>query len=135
MWHTLLAMPYNTLSPAESAVMIGKQTEAPYVGKYDDFFETGIYLCRQCGTPLYESKAKFDAHCGWPSFEQEIPGSVKRTLDADGDRTEISCVTCGAHLGHEFIGEGFTATNARHCVNSLSMEFVPAIVEGVNNSK
>lgn len=116
---------YNKLNKAEADVILNKATEAPFSGEYDDFFKNGIYLCRQCNTPLYESKDKFDAGCGWPSFDQEIPGRVIRTTDDDGRRTEITCAACSAHLGHVFIGEKMTAKNTRHCVNSLSLKFIP----------
>lgn len=116
-------MKLKQLTPEEKEVIINKGTESPFSGKYDDFFEEGVYTCRQCGTPLYVSDSKFDAHCGWPSFDQEIPGAVKRLPDPDGHRIEIQCTTCGAHLGHVFEGEGFTDTDARHCVNSISLEF------------
>ncbi len=118
-------MKMNPLTPAEEQVIVHQQPEAPYSGEYDDFWEEGTYICRRCNTPLYVSTAKFHAGCGWPSFDQEIPGAVKRIPDPDGQRTEIQCATCGAHLGHLFLGEGFTETNTRHCVNSLSMRFIP----------
>lgn len=116
-------MKLKHLTPAEKNVILEKGTEAPFTGEFDDFFEEGVYNCKQCGTSLYVSNAKFDAGCGWPSFDQEIPGKVKRIQDKDGRRVEIQCATCGAHLGHVFEGEGFTDSNTRHCVNSLSLEF------------
>ncbi len=116
---------YNMLSAEERYIIDSKGTEPPFTGEYDDFYEEGIYACRRCNAELYRSADKFDAHCGWPSFDQEITGAVKHLPDPDGQRTEVECVSCGGHLGHVFIGEGFTATNSRHCVNSISMKFVP----------
>ena len=116
---------YNPLSAEERYVIDAKGTEPPFTGEYDDFYEEGIYACRRCNAELYRSADKFDAHCGWPAFDQEIPGAVNHLPDPDGERTEIECVNCGGHLGHVFFGEGFTPTNSRHCVNSLSMKFVP----------
>jgi peptide methionine sulfoxide reductase msrA/msrB len=113
------------LTAEEERVIVHKGTEMPFTGKYYAFWEKGTYICRRCGTALYRSENKFEADCGWPSFDDEIPGAVKRSPDADGQRTEINCAKCGAHLGHVFLGEGFTKKNTRHCVNSVSMEFIP----------
>lgn len=113
------------LTNEEKRVMIQKGTEAPFTGKYYNFNEVGIYHCKNCGKPLYRSNDKFSSGCGWPSFDDEIHGAVKRSLDADGARIEITCANCGAHLGHLFQGEGFTPKNIRHCVNSVSLDFEP----------
>lgn len=118
-------MKLNPLTQDEKDVIIKKGTEAPFSGQYDTFFEEGTYICRQCNTPLYVSDTKFHSGCGWPSFDQEIPGAVKHLPDRDGQRVEIQCATCGGHLGHVFKGEKFTKTDTRHCVNSLSIKFVP----------
>lgn len=114
---------YNQLTPDEKSVIIDKGTERPYTGEFYYHDEEGIYTCKQCGNELYRSKDKFDAQCGWPSFDDEIEGAIKRTTDADGRRTEITCAHCDGHLGHVFMNEGFTNKNTRHCVNSISLEF------------
>ena len=116
---------YNNLSPQEQYVIEFKGTEPPFSGEYDNFYENGTYVCRKCDAKLYTSDDKFDAHCGWPAFDQGVNGAVNQLPDPDGMRTEIECSNCGGHLGHVFFGERFTPTNARHCVNSLSMRFVP----------
>jgi len=123
---TTKKMDFRKLTPEEERVIVHKGTEAPFSGKYEHFNESGTYVCKRCGAPLYRSADKFDARCGWPAFDDEIDGAVKRTPDADGMRTEITCARCGAHLGHVFLGEGFTQKNIRHCVNSVSLDFVAA---------
>jgi peptide methionine sulfoxide reductase msrA/msrB len=120
---------YNDLTKEESQVINKKGTEYPFTGKFEKYKGKGTYVCRQCGEALYYSENKFDSNCGWPSFDDEIPGAVKRTTDADGSRTEITCSNCGAHLGHVFSGERLTSKNIRHCVNSVSLDFVPAHVD------
>jgi peptide methionine sulfoxide reductase msrA/msrB len=118
-------MKYNELNDKEKAVILYKGTEAPFIGEYNNFREKGVYVCKQCNSQLYTSDDKFDSHCGWPSFDDEIAGAIKRVIDADGQRTEIICANCSGHLGHVFIGEQFTEKNTRNCVNSISLIFIP----------
>ena len=113
------------LTPDEKRIIEDKGTEAPFTGKYFAFWQKGTYVCKRCGKPLYRSENKFEANCGWPSFDEEIPDAVKRTPDPDCMRTQIECANCGAHLGHVFSGEHFTGEDTRHCVNSISMDFIP----------
>ena len=115
---------YNDLSSQEQFVIEHKGTEPPFTGEYDAFYETGTYICRRCNTELYTSEDKFDAHCGWPAFDKEVTGTVKRLPDPDGTRVEILCANCDGQLGHVFSGEELTPTNTRHCVNSLSIKFI-----------
>ena len=117
---------YKELTAAERHVIEEKGTERPFTGEYDDFYQPGTYVCRRCNAELYRSEDKFDAHCGWPAFDDEVRGAVRRLPDPDGMRIEIECANCGAHVGHVFEGERLTEKNTRHCVNSLSMRFVPA---------
>ncbi len=123
-------MKMNKLTPEEEQVIVKKGTEAPFSGEYDSSFREGTYVCRRCELPLYKSDRKFDAHCGWPAFDQEIKGAVKHVVPdavhrALGATDELECARCAAHLGHFYVGEGFTEANARHCVNSISLKFIP----------
>ena len=122
-------LKFYDLTKAESNVINNKGTEAPFTGKYVKNKESGTYVCKKCGAALYNSSDKFESDCGWPSFDDEIKGAVIRIPDADGMRTEIECASCGAHLGHVFTGERFTSKNVRHCVNSVSLDFIPAQLE------
>ena len=116
---------FKKLTAEEKRVIIDKGTEAPFSGKFYAFWERGTYACKRCGASLYRSESKFESGCGWPSFDEEFPGAVKRLPDADGVRIEIQCAKCNAHLGHIFTGEGTTKKNTRHCVNSVSLDFIP----------
>ena len=116
-------MNFNKLNNEEIRVIENKGTERPFSGKYNDFYEEGVFICRKCNTPLYTSDTKFSSGCGWPSFDDNIENSVKRVIDSDGRRVEIVCANCEGHLGHVFEGEGFTSKNTRHCVNSVSLSF------------
>lgn len=118
-------MKKNDLTPKQYNILVERGTEMPFSGEYDNHYEKGTYVCGWCNTPLYTSDSKFDAGCGWPAFDDEIPGAVKRILDLDGIRTEIRCAHCDGHLGHVFEGEYITPKNVRHCVNSLALKFIP----------
>ncbi|MDD2823411.1 MAG: methionine-R-sulfoxide reductase [Candidatus Daviesbacteria bacterium] len=118
-------MKFNDLTSKEKEVIENKGTEPPFSGEYNDFYKNGTFICRRCNNPLFSSKAKFDAGCGWPSFDESFPNAIKHTLDPDGLRIEVECANCGAHLGHEFKGEHLTKKNLRECVNSLSIRFIP----------
>ncbi|MDN5088171.1 methionine-R-sulfoxide reductase [Aliarcobacter butzleri] len=117
-------MKYNELTQNEKYVIEQKGTEYPFSGIYNDFYEKGTYICKKCNAPLYKSDDKFKSGCGWPSFDDGIEGAIKKVIDKDGRRIEILCAKCGAHLGHVFEGEGFTQKNTRHCVNSISLNFI-----------
>ena len=120
------ARKYNQLTPQQEQVILHKATDRAFTGDYYDKTDEGVYVCRQCNNPLYRSADKFESHCGWPSFDDEIKGAVIRVPDADGMRTEIICANCHGHLGHVFTGEGFTDKDTRHCVNTSSIQFYPA---------
>lgn len=118
-------MGYNKLTREQERVIVNKATEPPFTGEYDDFYEDGTFICRRCNAPLFSSKSKFNAGCGWPSFDETLPNSIRRVPDRDGVRIEIECKNRGGHLGHEFLGEALTDKNTRECVNSVSICFVP----------
>lgn len=124
MYFIFYNMYMNELTEIEKSVIIDKGTEMPFTGEYTNNKETGIYVCKECNAPLYDSMDKFESTCGWPSFDREIEGAINKSLDKDGIRTEITCTKCGGHLGHLFAGEGLTDNNIRHCVNSISMKFI-----------
>lgn len=116
---------YNKLTAEEKRIIVDKETEKPFSGEYNNLWENGVYVCRRCNAPLYKSDSKFNSGCGWPSFDQEIPKAVIRVPDKDNIRTEIICANCGAHLGHVFMHENYTPKGVRHCVNSISLKFIP----------
>lgn len=117
-------MKFNKLSKEEEYIIEQKGTERPFTGIYNNFYEDGMYLCKKCNAKLYKSEDKFKSSCGWPSFDDEIKDAIRKVPDIDGRRVEIVCASCGGHLGHIFEGEGFTAKNIRHCVNSMSLNFI-----------
>ena len=119
-------MEYRDLTPEEEYVIVHGGTERPFTGEYVNTFDNGVYICRRCGSPLFMSESKSPTHCGWPAFDLALEGAVEARTDQDGERTEILCASCGAHLGHVFTGEGYTETDTRHCVNSVSMDFISA---------
>lgn len=119
-------MRLNNLTPREQSVILSKATEPAFSGEYNNFWKDGVYICKQCNAPLFSSKSKFDAGCGWPSFDEHFSNSIKRIADLDGERTEIVCAKCNGHLGHVFEGEGFTHKNTRYCVNSISIKHNPS---------
>ena len=115
----------NKLTSDEKYIIEHKGTERPFTGEYDNYYQEGTFICRKCNNPLFSSKAQFDAHCGWQAFDEDFPDAVKRLVDEDEHRMEIQCANCGGHLGHVFEGEQLTDKNTRHCVNSLSIKFIP----------
>ncbi len=117
-------MKYNKLNPTEERIIINKDTEPPFTGEYNNFYEEGTYICKRCNAPLFSSQDKFNSGSGWPSFDEYLPNAIRQVPDPDGIRTEIECVNCRAHLGHEFVGERITKKNKRECVNSLSICFI-----------